>query len=336
MERPQARKTEYVGVLQDSKTRGFWLLLLATPHRGRAIPCGLVCYSSKTIADRGDSRNQNPMRAIETLKDIVGDRPVVMDREFSYLGFLQYLEAAQVSFVLRRNQGTHPKFQDSEGPKAVYRDVWYKGWSAFGSGATPNPWEPEEALRMYLQRMKIDATFRDLKDLLGLERRMNRSQEYMEKMVALLYRAPRGEESEGFPVRAAAFGESPDPPEPARPAPPAIPSPEPGNPPASPRRSRSGRKWKRYSGLFVLLMQEQWRAIVRAALASFLAILFPPVPTHVRTERLSGSAVAGRVARGGTGSRRGRTSGSTAPRHRWAGSLRTNRARAALAGSLRS
>jgi hypothetical protein len=28
----------------------------------------------------------------------------------------------------------------------------------------------------------------------------------MEKMVALLYRAPRGGESEGFPVRAAAFG----------------------------------------------------------------------------------------------------------------------------------
>jgi hypothetical protein len=146
------------------------------------------------------------MRAIETLKDIVGDRPVVMDREFSYLGFLQDLEAAQVSFVLRLNQGTHPKFQDSEGQKAVDRDVGYKGWSAFGSGVTPNPWEPEEALRMYLQRMKIDATFRDLKDLLGLERLMNRSQEYMEKMVALLYRAPRGGESEGFPVRAAAFG----------------------------------------------------------------------------------------------------------------------------------
>jgi hypothetical protein len=35
VERPQARKTESVG-----ETRGFWLLLLATPHRGRAIPCG--------------------------------------------------------------------------------------------------------------------------------------------------------------------------------------------------------------------------------------------------------------------------------------------------------
>ena len=53
---------------------------------------------------------------------------------------------------------------------------------------------------MDLQRMKIDATFRDRRD------RMNRSQESMEKMVALLYRAPRGGESEGLPVRAAAFG----------------------------------------------------------------------------------------------------------------------------------
>jgi len=35
VERPQGRETEYMG-----ETRGFWLLLLATPHRGRAIPCG--------------------------------------------------------------------------------------------------------------------------------------------------------------------------------------------------------------------------------------------------------------------------------------------------------
>jgi hypothetical protein len=193
--------------------------------------------------------------------------------------------------------------------------VWYKGEvrvhviGLWERGHAEPLWvmsnlEPEEALRMYLQRMKIDATFRDLKDLLGLERLMNRSQEYMEKMVALLLLTYTighlvGENRRDFlygppPSESREPGESPDPPEPAGhashlPAPPAIPSPEPGNPPAPPRPSRSGRKWKRYSGLFVLLMQkwfvtpQQWRAIVRAALASFLAILFPPVPTHVRT-----------------------------------------------------
>ena len=32
MPRPQARKTSYVGTLKDGTTRGFWLLLLATPY----------------------------------------------------------------------------------------------------------------------------------------------------------------------------------------------------------------------------------------------------------------------------------------------------------------
>jgi len=36
VERPQGRGTESVG-----ETRGFWLLLWAAPHRGRAIPWGV-------------------------------------------------------------------------------------------------------------------------------------------------------------------------------------------------------------------------------------------------------------------------------------------------------
>jgi hypothetical protein len=42
VERPQARRTAYGGVLRDGRTRGFWLLLLAIPYRGRAIPCGFL------------------------------------------------------------------------------------------------------------------------------------------------------------------------------------------------------------------------------------------------------------------------------------------------------
>ena len=62
IERPHAWKTEYVGKLKDGKTRGFWALILATPYRGRAIPCGMVTYSSKTIAQGLDSRNLNHFR----------------------------------------------------------------------------------------------------------------------------------------------------------------------------------------------------------------------------------------------------------------------------------
>ena len=52
IERPQAWKTEYVGTLKDGKSKGFWALVLATAYRGRAIPCGFVTYSSRTIAKR--------------------------------------------------------------------------------------------------------------------------------------------------------------------------------------------------------------------------------------------------------------------------------------------
>jgi hypothetical protein len=38
MPRPQARKTSYVGTLKDGKTRGFWLLLLATPFEAGPFP----------------------------------------------------------------------------------------------------------------------------------------------------------------------------------------------------------------------------------------------------------------------------------------------------------
>lgn len=88
IERPQAWKTAYVGTLKDGKTRGFWALVLATAYRGRAIPCGLITYSSKTIASRQDSRNLNHFRAFEGFKDLLGERPLVLDREFSYLGLL--------------------------------------------------------------------------------------------------------------------------------------------------------------------------------------------------------------------------------------------------------
>ena len=76
IERPHAWKTEYVGKLKDGKTRGFWALILATPYRGRAIPCGMVTYSSKTIAQGLDSRNLNHFRAFEGLNRYAGRTPI--------------------------------------------------------------------------------------------------------------------------------------------------------------------------------------------------------------------------------------------------------------------
>ena len=83
MPRPQARKTSYVGALEDGNTRGFWLLLLATPYRGRALPCGFLTYSSKTIAQLARSRNEYHWQVFDQVKALLGDKPLVLKRKIT-------------------------------------------------------------------------------------------------------------------------------------------------------------------------------------------------------------------------------------------------------------
>ncbi len=278
--RPQAYKTSYVGTLKDGHTKGFWVMTFATPYRGRAIPCGLLTFSSTTIAQKDTSRNLVHQRAFESLKDLLGERPVVLDREFSYSGLLQFLTAAGVHFVIRLRLGSRPpKFFDDEGSevklniargqRVVYRNLWYKGevqvqvigeWRA----SQPEPlWvitdlAPEQGLAYYKQRMKIEESYRDLKSLLGMERVMNKRQEYMEKVLALVMLAYAIALMVGEKVRDAMFG-----------------------------NAKRSSKWRRYSGAFILL-KDYWSIPTRLykeaskqALSAFANLVLPHVLTHV-------------------------------------------------------
>ena len=207
MERPQAKKTEYVGQLSDGSTRGYWLLLLATPFRGRAIPFHFITYSSKTISDQATSRNQEHFRAFAQIKALLGERPLVLDREFSYLELLQAFVVEKVHFVIRlkvglpqvhlsNEQGQSIKLLAKPGGTVIYRQVRYKGMvpvnviGMWREGFQTPLWvmtdlEPDRGLAIYLQRMKIEESFRDCKALLGLGRVMCKQQAQMEQMVAL-------------------------------------------------------------------------------------------------------------------------------------------------------
>ncbi|MFN3929268.1 MAG: transposase [Thermoflexus sp.] len=208
--RPQARRTSYVGRLRDGKTRGFWLLLLATPYRGRAIPFSFVTYSSQTIDQSGSSRNLEHRRALREVRELVGDKPLVMDREFSYGGLLETLQEAGMHFVIRLNASRHPTFtgEDGEertltiapGERKIYQGLYYQGKvrvnvaGEWRKGLEEPLWvitdlEPEKGLAIYRQRMKIEECFKDLKDLLSLAKIMNKKQENMEKMVAMVLMA---------------------------------------------------------------------------------------------------------------------------------------------------
>ena len=211
IERPGAKKTDYVGTLSDGQTRGFWMLTLATPLRGRALPCHFVVYSSATINDEATSRNLEHQRVVQGIKELIGDRTLIFDREFSYLGFLLKLHAEQIKYVIRLNQGSQPPkfYYDARGKRElklrlapgeepkIYRQVYYQGallvnligvWEA---GFKSPLWiitnlAPEEGLRIYKLRSKIEVCFRDLKNLLHMDKVMSKSRTYLEKILALI------------------------------------------------------------------------------------------------------------------------------------------------------
>lgn len=299
IERPQAGKTPYVGKLKDGKTRGFWAMILATPYRGRAIPCGLVTYSSRTIAQNADSRNLNHFRAFEGLKDLLGERPLVLDREFSYLELLFRLEEEGIHFVIRLNKTSHsPKFFDQDGREValsiargetvVYPRVWYMGkvrvslTGIWKQGFSEPVWvmtdlEAKAGLQIYFARMKIEESFRDLKSLLGMTRLMNKQQEYMEKMLALLLLVYSVGLMLGEGIRDHLYGELISENEPVL---------EKDRVPGSPNKKK-GSKWRCYSGLFILLKQKwvlskaECLSIVKDVFAAFTALVHPPVRTQV-------------------------------------------------------
>jgi len=244
IERRQAKKTEYVGRLKDSKTLGFQVLPLAFPYRGRAIPFHFITYSSKTIGHDSTSRNLEHRRAISKLKELLGDKPIIMDREFSYEELFQVFSVEGMKFVVRLNVSNRAAIVDEEGQrvllsirpgeKVVCRGVYYKGKvkvnlaGEWKEGLGEPLWvisnlEPEASLAIYKARMKIEQAFKDLKSLLRWDKIMNKSRRNMEKVTALVLIA--------YAI-ALLIGE------------------------AFRERIYPGKKSKLYSGLFILLKQQ--------------------------------------------------------------------------------
>ena len=298
MPRPQARKTPYVGILKDGKTPGFWLLLLATPYRGRAIPFSFVTYSSRTIADKADSRNLEHCRAFAEIKALLGEKPLVLDREFSYLGLLENLAAEEVNFVIRLHLGSHPptfinaegrriKLTVPQGKKRIYYQLYYKGNVAVNvigvwrKGFQRPLWVmtsllPEEGLAIYLARMKLEESLKDLKSLLMLDKVMNKLQENMEKMVALLLMSYTIGLLVGESIRDHMYGLHEGPERAASPT-----------DHGTSRAKGKGKHWALYSGLFVLLKQkiliasDVLQGIIRAVQRSFARLVLGDVRTLV-------------------------------------------------------
>lgn len=298
IERLHAHKTEYVGTLRDGRRKGFWMLTLATPLRGRAIPFHFLTYSSRTFEDQPSSRNLEHFKAIQEIQRLIGHRPIVFDREFSYRELLSSLVEEEVPFVIRLNMGSNaPHFYYDDEHKQqlrlliapinkprIYRQVYYMGEVCLNVigiwrfGFKEPMWimtnmEPDAGLALYEKRMKIEIFFRDLKSLLHIDKVMNKSQVYLNKMLAMVMLAYAISVVVGEAIRDVQYAQI---------------SPDEFNLLSVPEVGKRSR-WFLFSGPFLLLKQRYrldahiLRRIVKFALQIFTHLVFANVRTLVRT-----------------------------------------------------
>ncbi len=188
---------------------------------------------------------------------------------------LEEMVHAGIRFVIRLNTGNKVTILDEEGnkislsvgigEKVTYRGVYYKGEievnlaGEWKRGFSEPVWiitgeDPEEGMKIYSLRMKIDESFRDMKNLLNIGKIMNKKRENMEKMIALLLIAYAIGLLIGEHIR---------------------------------DRIYLSKKWELYSGLFILLKQKLQLAkeaimqVIDRACAFFRGIIFGHVRTHV-------------------------------------------------------
>ena len=299
MVRCKAPKTSYVGTLSDGKTAGYWLMVLSTPFRGRSLPFSFVVYSSRTIGDQSTSRNQEHFRCFEEVKQLLGNRPLVLDREFSYEELMEILYIEHIQFVIRLNLGDQhkqPRLIDADGEpiklfikpgETVIRpNIYYLGTVkvnliGYWRKSLSKPlWvmttlEPKRGLEIYLQRMKIEETFRDCKDLLHLTKLMNKKQPLLEQMIAFCLLTYVVGVWFGEAIRDVVYGNLD-----IAQVPEALFNKSPTDTTAHP-------KWLLYSGLFVLLKQKlclsgkQVQAVSLVAAEAFGVMIFGNVRTSV-------------------------------------------------------
>lgn len=299
MKRYKAPKTAYVGTLKDGKTAGYWLLVLSTPFRGRSLPFSFVVYSSKTIQEQGTSRNQEHFRCFREVKQLLGDRPLVLNREFSYEELMEVFEIERIQFVIRLNLGDQrkqPRLTDADGEPVklliqpgetvIHPKVYYLGRvrvkviGYWRKGLSQPLWimtslDPKRALEIYQKRMKIEQTFRDCKDLLHLTKLMNKTQALLEQMIALTLIAYVVGVWLGETIRDVVYAKL----DIAH-----VPDALLNKPPID---ANQHPKWFLYSGLFVLLKQKlrlpkkRVQAVMIAASAAFGVLVFGNVRSFV-------------------------------------------------------
>lgn len=92
------------------------------------------------------SRNMEHNKAIGELKELLGDKILVPDKEFSYEGLLAELVESGIQFVIRLNDGIKPTIRNEDGDK-VSLTVGI-GEQEYGNSIKQTPWIDRKGARV--------------------------------------------------------------------------------------------------------------------------------------------------------------------------------------------
>lgn len=209
MIRKSAKRTSYIGHLKDGETLGYSILALSIPFKGRSKVIFADIISSSIIANSETGKWKLIQEALRPLIPLLQNKIIVIDRELCNEEMIKFFRTHRIHYAIRlkvsagRNQiiitdkkGRRINISIARGSKKNWKGVYYKGkikvniaaeWQSNMSEPMYiiTDCEPSEGLKCYKKRMKIEESFKDVKDKLGFTKIMNKTLDNLLKLLLI-------------------------------------------------------------------------------------------------------------------------------------------------------
>lgn len=209
MTRKNAKRTGYVGYLKDGITHGYNILTISVPYKGRSKVIFADVISSAIIEASESGKWKLIQNSLEPILHLLRSKTIAIDREFCNEEMINFfrrhgihyairlkLHAGRWTITITNKKGKRINLSIKRDSKKNWHSVYYKGKikvniaAEWQSGMAEPMYiitdcEPGKGLKSYKIRMKIEESFKDIKDKLGFTKLMNKKLENLVKLILI-------------------------------------------------------------------------------------------------------------------------------------------------------
>ena len=209
MMRKNAKRTGYVGYLKDGITHGYNILTISVPYKGRSKVIFADVISSAIIEASESGKWKLIQNSLEPILHLLRSKTIAIDRKFCNEEMINFFRRHGIHYSIRlkfhagrwtititNRKGKRINLSVKHGSKKNWYSVYYKGKikvniaAEWQSGMAEPMYiitdcEPVKGLKYYKIRMKIEESFKDIKDKLGFTKLMNKKLENLVKLILI-------------------------------------------------------------------------------------------------------------------------------------------------------